>query len=148
MSRLSCGGNVDFGNRYAKKDQSMSTRENDADHATQGPEKDAHPTSPEGQAAGRSIGAKRRTVHEADIFPPAAGARYFGTGSYEMGGTHAEGSDALGELNPTGGYGTFNDAGGPGSTTLYGEEELPPEPGVPPEGEAAKSSQQPPGESG
>ena len=39
-----------------------------------------------------------------------------------MGGSHSEGGDAIGDLNPLGGYGSFTDAGGPGSATLYGEE--------------------------
>jgi hypothetical protein len=58
---------------------------------------------------------------ESELFAPPAGPRYFGTGSYEGGGTHT-GSYALGDVNRQGGYGTFTDAGGPGSTELLGEE--------------------------
>jgi hypothetical protein len=128
---------------YTQKDRFMSTHENAADCAVQGPDRDAPESSPDAQDAGRAAAA-RPTVHESDIFPPPTGARYFGTGSYEMGGTHAEGSDAIGDLNALGGYGTFSDAGGPGSATLYGEE-LPKVSGAPAEGDAAESPQLPPG---
>lgn len=60
-------------------------------------------------------------VGEAELFPPAVEPALFGTGSYRTGGSNAEGNYRMGELNPRGGYGTFSDAGGPGSTVLYGE---------------------------
>jgi hypothetical protein len=71
------------------------------------------------------------TVDEAEIFPPPVGPRYFGTGSYRTGGSNAEGNYGLGEVNPRGGYGSFTDAGGPGATTLLGEEEKQEEQGSP-----------------
>jgi hypothetical protein len=122
----------------------MSTHENDGDRVTQPPEQETLQTLPQVQDAGRTAGEQRPTVHESDIFPPASGSRYFGTGSYEMGGTHAEGSDAVGDLNPLGGYGTFNDAGGPGSTALYGED-LPAVSGAPADDDATETQPQPPG---
>jgi hypothetical protein len=66
--------------------------------------------------------------HETELFPPPAEPRYFGTGSYATGGSTTEGNYAIRDLNPLGGYGSFTDAGGPGSTTLLGEEEHEPEP--------------------
>jgi len=57
-----------------------------------------------------------------------------------MGGSHSEGGDAIGDLNPLGG---FTDAGGLGSATLYGEE-LPLVPAVSSadaQGDAQESSQ-------
>jgi hypothetical protein len=116
----------------------MSTNESDGDRATQGPQREARQASAQTQDAGRTTSAEGPKLHESDIFPPPGGPRYFGTGSYEMGGTHAEGSDAIGEVNPLGGYGTFSDAGGPGSTTLYGQE-VPGVSGTPTEGEATNS---------
>jgi len=107
----------------------MSIHENLGAGATPQSEQEGRQTSPTQDA--ERIGGEKPRVHESDLFPPAAGPRYFGTGAYEMGGSHAEGSDAVGDLNPLGGYGTFSDAGGPGSTTLYGAE-LPPVSGAPP----------------
>jgi len=124
----------------------MSTPEIDGDRATQELAQDAQQTLPPAQNAVVNTSPQRPTVHEADILPTPSGPRLFGTGSYGMGGTHAEGSDALGDLNPLGGYGTFNDAGGPGSTTLYGEP-APAETGTPPEADATDSPQAPPAES-
>jgi len=99
------------------------TGDNEGNCGPQRPERpDDAQTSPEAQGARGIAGAERRVVHEEEIFPPFPAARYFGTGSYEMGGSHAQGSDAIGDLNPLGGYGTLSDAGGPGSTTLYGDE--------------------------
>jgi len=95
----------------------MSAQQNDGDRATLPSELD--------DGSVKTADVPRPTTHAADLFPPAAGPRYFGTGSYEMGGSHAEGSDAVGDLNPIGGYGSFSDAGGPGSTLLYGEEQTP-----------------------
>lgn len=126
----------------------MSAPESDGDRATQQPEQDAPQGAPEGQNAVTAVSPerpKRPQVHESDLFPPAAGGRYFGSGSYEMGGTH-EGSDASADLNPLGGYGTFSDAGGPGSTTLYGEEEPSEASGSPTEADPAESTP-PPGKS-
>ena len=68
------------------------------------------------------------SADERELFPPPAEPRYFGTGSYGTGGPIGEGNYALGEVNPRGGYGTFTDAGGPGSTALLGEEERRQEP--------------------
>ncbi|HTV51734.1 MAG TPA: hypothetical protein VME21_11110, partial [Steroidobacteraceae bacterium] len=62
------------------------------------------------------------TAHESSLFPAGSGPRYFGTGSYATGGSNAEGNDGIGQLNSRGGYGSFTDAGGPGASTLYGEE--------------------------
>lgn len=123
----------------------MSTPEIDGDRATLAPEQDAQPTPPAVNAV-LTTSAERPVHHEADIFPTPSKPSLFGTGSYEMGGTHAEGSDAVGDLNPLGGYGTFSDAGGPGSTTLYGEE-APEASGASAEGEATDSPQPPPAES-
>jgi hypothetical protein len=130
----------------------MSTQENEGDRATQGTEQDARQTSPPAQNAVLTTSAEQpahhehHEHHEPDLVLPPTGSRYFGTGSYEMGGTHAEGSDAVGDLNPVGGYGTFNDAGGPGSTTLYGEE-APVASQTPEDGDATDSPQPPPVES-
>jgi len=95
----------------------MSAQQNDGVRATLPSELD--------DGAVEAADVPRPATRAAELFPPAAGPRYFGTGSYEMGGSHAEGSDAVGDLNPLGGYGSFSDAGGPGSTLLYGEEQTP-----------------------
>jgi len=101
----------------------MSTRESNDDRAAEAAEPAAPEQPSRAEAEQASTTEERRpTAHESDLFPPTAGPRYFGTGSYEMGGSHAMGSDAIGDLNPLGGYGSFTDAGGPGSATLYGEE--------------------------
>jgi hypothetical protein len=102
----------------------MSTQEFKNVAGPEQTEQEASGKSPEEAAPGGAV-RKRPTAHESDLFPSSSGPRYFGTGSYEMGGSHAEGSDAIGEINPLGGYGTFTDAGGPGSETLYGEESSP-----------------------
>jgi len=101
----------------------MSTRESNDRPAADATEP-ADSQQPSGAERERAsvVEGRRRTVHESDLFPPTAGPHYFGTGSYEMGGSHSEGGDAIGDLNPLGGYGSFTDAGGPGSATLYGEE--------------------------
>lgn len=65
---------------------------------------------------------QHEAAHESQLFPPGAGSRYFGTGGYATGGSNAEGNYGIGELNARGGYGSFTDAGGPGASTLYGEE--------------------------
>ncbi len=59
--------------------------------------------------------------HTAELFARPRQPRFFGVGDYDSGGPHTGNAD-LGELNPQGGYGSFTDAGGPGSTALLGEE--------------------------
>ena len=93
------------------------------------PKQPASETAEAAPAGGTSQGQKP-TAHESDLFPAADAPRYFGTGSYGTGGSTNEGNDGIGDLNPLGGYGSFTDAGGPGSPTLYGEET--PTPGSPP----------------
>lgn len=66
-----------------------------------------------------SVEAKR-AEHTANLFPSAPGARLFGEGSYLTGGSPAEGNYAPPDPNPLGGYGSFDDAGGVGSTELLG----------------------------
>ena len=78
------------------------------------------PAAAESESGGRS--EPHPPAHESDLFPQGSGPRYFGTGRYGTGGSNAEGNDGIGELNPRGGYGRFTDAGGPGTSTLYGEE--------------------------
>jgi|GEM_PF-6700788 len=63
------------------------------------------------------------TPHVADLFAGGPGPRLFGEGSYLTGGSPAEGNYAPPDSNPRGGYGSFGDAGGFGSTELLGEKE-------------------------
>jgi len=108
----------------------MSTRGSNDRVAADGAEPaDSQQPSGAEQERASVVEERRRTVHESDLFPPTSGPHYFGTGGYQMGRSHSEGSDAIGDLNPLGGYGSFTDAGGLGSATLYGEE-LPLVPGV------------------
>lgn len=58
---------------------------------------------------------------EARLFTGARSPRLFGEGSYGTGGPTAEGHYAMPDPNPQGGYGSFDDAGGYGSTELLGE---------------------------
>lgn len=76
-------------------------------------------------AAGRSACAPGEVCDEAELFSGGPGPRLFGEGSYSTGGSVAEGHYALPDANPHGGYGSFGDAGGLGSSELLGEEELP-----------------------
>ena len=65
---------------------------------------------------------------EAQLFSGGESPRLFGEGSYMTGGSTAEGHYALPDANPRGGYGSFDDAGGYGSTKLLGEHPQPEEP--------------------
>jgi len=76
-------------------------------------------------AAPSEPGKKREPADETELFAPGVDPQYFGSGSYGMGGSNQEGNYGLGEINPRGGYGDFTDAGGYGSTALYGEESPP-----------------------
>jgi hypothetical protein len=92
------------------------------DHPSEQSQSDRPKESAEPVAEAGSPPAPHSTAHESDLFPAGAGPNYFGTGRYGTGGSNAEGNDGIGEINPRGGYGSFTDAGGPGASTLYGEE--------------------------
>jgi len=98
----------------------MSSEERNTDRAPEQAEQQARGKSDE--AAPAEAARERPRAHESDLFPPTPGPRYFGTGSYGGGGSNTEGNAGIGDLNPLGGFGTFTDAGGPGSPALYGEE--------------------------
>jgi hypothetical protein len=120
----------------------MSSQERKTDQGSGETEQQARGKSSE-EAAPVDAPGERPTAHESDLFPSTTAPRYFGTGSYGTGGSTTEGNDGIGDLNPLGGYGTFTDAGGPGSPTLYGEElplagVAPPETGAPAPQKAAE----------
>lgn len=60
---------------------------------------------------------------EQALFFNDSGPRLFGEGSYTEGGSNEEGNFEGREASPHGGLGSFDDAGGFGSTQLLGEHE-------------------------
>jgi len=106
------------------------TRSTQADVTTKGADGGAAP-----ETADAARLAAKKPPDSTKLFPPPIEPRFFGTGDYDSGGPHT-GNYALGETNPQGGYGSFTDAGGPGSTALLGQEPLAEEPVEPaaPEG--------------
>ncbi len=58
---------------------------------------------------------------EAERFGAGRGPRYFGTGSYRIGGSNFEGGYGLEPWDPRGQYGDFDQAGGYGKSALYGQ---------------------------
>ena len=77
---------------------------------------------PRSATASTGVAKRRKFVDETELFAAGSDPQYFGTGSYAMGGSNQEGNYGLGDPDPRGGYGDFTDAGGYGSTTLYGEQ--------------------------
>jgi hypothetical protein len=59
---------------------------------------------------------------ETEIFKGGPGSRLFGEGYAPSGGPVAQGNYADPDANSHTGTGTFNDAGGPGSSQLLGDE--------------------------
>lgn len=114
----------------------MSTSQKTGRGGRDSPGADAQQAQPAGAAAETKEKAPEagKEIDESEVFREGVGPQYFGSGSYGLGGSTQEGNYGAGESNPQGGVGSFTDAGGYGSSTLYGLE-------VPPSEESSESNE-------
>jgi hypothetical protein len=87
-----------------------------------GPEDPKSPPANPEQAASEPIPESSDSIpDELALFDTGPGPRLFGEGSYAEGGSNEEGNFLARTANPHGSIGSFDDAGGPGSTQLLGQ---------------------------
>lgn len=104
---------------------------------------DAPQAQPMGMTETKGAAKQGKEIDESEVFREGIAPQYFGAGSYGRGGSNQEGHYGLGESNPQGGVGSFTDAGGYGSSTLYGLDVPPAEQSSAADEQPAKASQAP-----